>query len=69
MNRRLTDHLSNWLFAHTERAWQNLLAEGIPGEKILVTGNTVVDALLMILKDKRTLALEVGIEKEYSLLK
>lgn len=53
MNRRLTDHLSDLLFAPTEHARQNLLKEGLPAEKIFVTGNTVVDALLMILQDER----------------
>ncbi len=46
MNRRIADHLSDLLFAPTERARQNLLAEGIPDERIRVTGNTVIDALL-----------------------
>jgi UDP-N-acetylglucosamine 2-epimerase (non-hydrolysing) len=46
MNRVLTDHLSDLCFAPTERARQNLLREGIPDEHIVVTGNTVVDALL-----------------------
>lgn len=58
MNRRLTDHLSNWLFAPTERARQNLLHEGLATEKIFVTGNTVVDALLMITRDERFRELE-----------
>ncbi len=48
MNRRIADHLSDLLFAPTARARQNLLEEGIPGEKIRVTGNTVIDALLEI---------------------
>ncbi len=46
MNRRIADHLSDLLFAPTERARRNLLAEGIPDERIRVTGNTVIDALL-----------------------
>ena len=46
MNRRIADHLSDLLFAPTERARQNLLAEGIHDERIRVTGNTVIDALL-----------------------
>jgi UDP-N-acetylglucosamine 2-epimerase (non-hydrolysing) len=53
MNRRLTDHLSEWLFAPTEQSRQNLLAEGIPSDKITVTGNTIVDAINSILKDER----------------
>ena len=43
-NRRLTDHLSTFLFAPTERAKDNLKRERVWG-KIYVTGNTVVDAV------------------------
>ena len=46
MNRRLTDVLSDVYFVPTRRAKQNLFHEGIPAEKIFVTGNTVIDALL-----------------------
>jgi UDP-N-acetylglucosamine 2-epimerase (non-hydrolysing) len=46
MNRVIADHLADLHFAPTERAKQNLLREGIPEERILVTGNTVIDALL-----------------------
>lgn len=47
MNRRLTDPICRWCFAPTERAADNLRAERIPEENIFVTGNTVIDALLM----------------------
>lgn len=46
MNRRLTSVIATQHFAPTERARENLLREGIPSERIYVTGNTVVDALL-----------------------
>jgi UDP-N-acetylglucosamine 2-epimerase (non-hydrolysing) len=46
-NRIVADRLAELNFAPTERARQNLLREGIPEEKIFVTGNTVIDALLM----------------------
>lgn len=45
MNRVLADHLSDLCFAPTERARQNLLREGIPAQRIRLTGNTVTDAL------------------------
>ncbi len=48
MNRKIADHLSDLLFAPTPRARDNLLAEGLPAERILVTGNTVIDALLWV---------------------
>ena len=47
-NRRLTGVLAEWHFAPTETARQNLLNENIPATRIWVTGNTVIDALLMV---------------------
>jgi UDP-N-acetylglucosamine 2-epimerase (non-hydrolysing) len=43
-NRRLTDHISEYLFAPTERAIGNLRAEKVWG-KIYLTGNTAIDAV------------------------
>lgn len=48
MNRRLTGAITSLHFAPTEKARQNLLAEGVPGARIYVTGNTVIDALLQV---------------------
>jgi UDP-N-acetylglucosamine 2-epimerase (non-hydrolysing) len=45
INRVLADHVSDYLFAPTETAKENLLREGIEGNKIFVTGNTIVDAV------------------------
>jgi UDP-N-acetylglucosamine 2-epimerase (non-hydrolysing) len=45
INRVLTDHCSDYLFAPTEKSRQILLGEAIPDEKIFVTGNTIVDAV------------------------
>jgi UDP-N-acetylglucosamine 2-epimerase (non-hydrolysing) len=47
-NRKLTGALAALHFAPTERARQNLLAEGIDDARIVVTGNTVIDALLEV---------------------
>lgn len=44
-NRVVSDHVADYLFAPTEQSEQYLKDEGIPTEKIAVTGNTVVDAL------------------------
>lgn len=44
--RRLSDVLSDYYFAPTALARDQLVAEGIPSARIHVTGNTVVDALL-----------------------
>lgn len=44
-NRVLVGRLASWHFAPTERNKQALLKEGVEPEKIIVTGNTVIDAL------------------------
>lgn len=48
MNRRLTDGVADMLFAPTETARRHLEAEGVPDERIFVTGNTVIDALIEV---------------------
>jgi UDP-N-acetylglucosamine 2-epimerase (non-hydrolysing) len=50
INRRLTDHCSDYLFAPTEKAKTILRGEGIAEEKITVTGNTIVDAVYQNIK-------------------
>jgi len=50
MNRRLTSVLSDLHFAPTSGAVENLLREGVPAERVFLTGNTVVDALHAILR-------------------
>jgi UDP-N-acetylglucosamine 2-epimerase (non-hydrolysing) len=50
INRKVVDHISNLLFAPTEKAKGNLLKEGIDEKKIFVTGNTIVDAVYQNLK-------------------
>lgn len=46
-NRVLTTRLAKWHFCPTENNKANLLKEGVPEKDIYVTGNTVIDALLM----------------------
>jgi len=46
INRIITDHISDYLFAPTNKAKENLLREGINKRRIYVTGNTIVDAVL-----------------------
>jgi len=43
--RRLTDVVSDYFFAPTEESKKNLVAEGIPSDRVNVTGNTVIDAV------------------------
>lgn len=50
INRILTDHCSDYLFAPTEKTKLVLLGEGIPEAKIFVTGNTIVDAVFQNLE-------------------
>ena len=47
MNRQLSDRICDYCFAPTELSKNNLLSEKIDTSKIFVTGNTVIDALLM----------------------
>jgi UDP-N-acetylglucosamine 2-epimerase (non-hydrolysing) len=45
INRRVIDHSSDVLMPYTERSRQNLLREGIPGERIFVTGNPILEVI------------------------
>ena len=61
VNRRLTTHLSDFHFPPTDVARKNLLLEGVSPQNILVTGNTVIDALLITqarLAEEPTLAVD-----------
>lgn len=55
LNRQVTGILASYHFAPTEQARQNLLAERVDDERIIVTGNTVIDALLSIVNESRTI--------------
>lgn len=45
VNRRIIDHSSDVLLPYTEHSRRNLLAEGIPGVRILVTGNPIWEVI------------------------
>jgi UDP-N-acetylglucosamine 2-epimerase (non-hydrolysing) len=65
INRILTDHISDFLFAPTAGAKRNLLSEGISANKISVTGNTIVDAVrqnLKIAKERVSILKELDVE-------
>lgn len=49
MNRLITSRISAYNFAPTSLSKQNLLNEGIANDTIIVTGNTVIDALYVVL--------------------
>lgn len=49
LNRVLTSRMTHWHFSPTDKARGNLLREGFDPSRIWVTGNTVIDALHMML--------------------
>jgi UDP-N-acetylglucosamine 2-epimerase len=53
LNRRIAGMVSDLHFAPTDAAKKNLLAEGVPADRVFVTGNTVIDALLWMAEDVR----------------
>lgn len=53
MNRRLTGKLTDHHFAPTQKAKESLLNEGVDQSNILITGNTVIDALFYTLKKNK----------------
>jgi UDP-N-acetylglucosamine 2-epimerase (non-hydrolysing) len=69
-NRKLTAVLTKYHFAPTHHARKNLLNEMISDDFIFVTGNTVIDALLLV-KDKinRTVNLKKSLEERFSFLR
>ena len=67
MNRKITGALGTFHFAPTQLARENLLLENVNGENIFVTGNTVIDALIMAAdKIKGSIELEQNIVDELS---
>ena len=48
-NRQTVGRISKWHFAPTETSKGNLIKEGVSSERIFVTGNTVIDALFLVL--------------------
>lgn len=64
-NRQLTGRLATWHFAPTERNRQDLLSEHVKDDTIVVTGNTVIDALHWVInKIANDTALQSSIEEQ-----
>lgn len=63
-NRRLTSPLAALHFAPTETSRRALLAEGVDNRTIVVTGNTVIDALLMELRRQEQPAVEQALDEQ-----
>ena len=54
LNRRIADAIADLYFAPTEQARRNLLREGADPARVVLTGNTVVDALLQVVERLRS---------------
>ena len=64
MNRQITGRIATYHFAPTPLSKENLLAENVKPEQIVVTGNTVIDALYMVVdKIKSDKALDKELEE------
>ena len=65
MNRQITGRIATYHFSPTPFSRENLLREGIDKSRILVTGNTVIDALYAVVnKIKGDVPLQFSLEKE-----
>lgn len=65
INRRMVDQLSEVLFAPTHDARRTLLAEGMPEHAVHMSGNTVVDALLLTRERLRTRPVDLGLPRHF----
>jgi len=65
MNRRLTGVLSNFHFAPTESNYKNLINEGVAEDSIFITGNTVIDALLQVIKENYSFEIDLLNKLDY----
>ena len=71
VNRRVIDHCSDILLPYTERSRSNLIREGIPGERIYVTGNPILEVLTYYAQeiDQSEVLKTLGVEeKNYFLI-
>jgi UDP-N-acetylglucosamine 2-epimerase (non-hydrolysing) len=49
INRVLVDQIAEWCFTHSPEAGENLFREGVPGERVHLVGNTMIDSLVRLL--------------------
>lgn len=69
MNRQITSRIATYHFAPTPLSRQNLLNEGVDSDYILITGNTVIDALYQVVEKIRNEAqLSISLETAIKLL-
>jgi UDP-N-acetylglucosamine 2-epimerase (non-hydrolysing) len=68
-NRRITSVIANYHYAPTVQARQNLINEGVDSGKILVTGNTVIDSLfLMVSRIRNESSLQKKMQIKFNFL-
>ncbi|UOB52346.1 non-hydrolyzing UDP-N-acetylglucosamine 2-epimerase [Acinetobacter junii] len=68
-NRQLTGVLANYHFAPTQSSYQNLINESVNSATVVITGNTVIDALLQVkTKVEQEQQLLQKFEQEFSFL-
>ncbi|MCD2511088.1 non-hydrolyzing UDP-N-acetylglucosamine 2-epimerase [Comamonas endophytica] len=67
-NRVIAGKLAHWHFAPTEGSRQNLLREGVADRNLLVTGNTVIDALLMAAARELRIGIDIDARKRLVLV-
>ena len=68
-NRKLTGAIADLHFAPTELSKQNLLVENVAAKNIIVTGNTVIDALHDVIgKLETNIALKSSLESQFNFL-
>lgn len=71
VNRRLSDHAADYLFAPTDTSREQLLREGIAEDRITVTGNTIVDAVeenVVLAHDQSDILSELELATQFGLL-
>jgi UDP-N-acetylglucosamine 2-epimerase (non-hydrolysing) len=61
LNRRVADHVSEYLFAHSDEAVENLENEGIGSERIHLVGNTMIDSVVAMEPRFRALGAAAGL--------
>ncbi len=68
VNRRITGVTADWHFAPTLAAAENLRREGVARDRVIVTGNTVVDALLGLRDERDSAPMPLGLDPARPLL-
>ncbi|OYR51422.1 UDP-N-acetylglucosamine 2-epimerase (non-hydrolyzing) [Halorubrum sp. Ea1] len=71
INRRVSDHAADYLFAPTDTSRDQLRQEGLPDEWITVTGNTIVDAVqqnVEIAHERSSVLSDLNLDEQFTLL-